>query len=153
MTYTITVEKFHETYDELKHLYLSHYQEMQTRLKSEGVETSDYNPRLDEYEKASIGGWLLTIVARLDSVAVGYCNVYITNDMHNRDLIAIEDALYVDVNHRNGLGKKIVQFGMNELKNRGVKRLNVSAMTDLNVAKLWERMGAKHTAHSMTFVL
>jgi predicted N-acetyltransferase YhbS len=48
----------------------------------------------------------------------------------------MEDTIFVVKEHRNGVGKKLVQFGLNELKSRGVKRLLVSAMTDLRVAKL-----------------
>ncbi|HEY6019104.1 MAG TPA: GNAT family N-acetyltransferase, partial [Candidatus Paceibacterota bacterium] len=93
-----------------------------------------------------------TIIARYEGKAVGYCNVYITNDMHNRDLIAQEDTIFVTKSHRNGLGKELVKFGLKELKARGCKRLHVSAVTDLRVAKLWEHMGFKHAAHNMTYM-
>lgn len=151
MEYTIGLEGFDETYPEVEKLYREHYKEMTDRLAEEGIEMSPYNPRLDEYSRASKGGWLLTIIARHEGKAVGYCNVYITNDMHNRDLIAQEDTIFVTKKHRNGLGKELVKYGLSELKSRGVKRLHVSAVTDLRVAKLWERMGFKHAAHQMTY--
>ena len=151
MSYVITLEKFTDTYLELEPLYRQHYSEMIERLNKEDFEYSSYNPRLDEYGKACENGSLLTFVLRLEGVACGYINVYITNDMHNQDLIAQEDALYVLKNHRSGIGKKLVQFGIDDLRNRKVKRLNVNAMTDLRVAKLWERMGFKHTCHNMTY--
>lgn len=149
--YTIALEGFDATYPEVQTLYREHYQEMCDRLATQGIEMSPYNPRLDEYSKASNGGWLLTIIARHEGKAVGYCNVYITTDMHNQDLIAQEDTIFVTKSHRNGLGKELVKFGINELKSRGVKRLHVSAVTDLRVAKLWGRMGFKHSAHAMTY--
>ncbi len=149
--YTFHIEKFHENYDEMEPLYRLHYQEMTDRLLTQGIEYSPYNPRLDQYCIASEGGWLISYVVRLNLKAVGYCNVYVTNDMHNRDLIAQEDALYVLKDYRSGIGKKLVQFGIEDLRNRKVKRLNVNAMTDLRVAKLWERMGFKHTCHNMTY--
>jgi GNAT superfamily N-acetyltransferase len=151
MNYTFSVEKFTDTYLELEPLYRQHYKEMTDRLEAAGVRYSPYNPRLDEYAKASNGGWLLTFVLRTSGVACGYINVYITNDMHNHDCIAQEDTLFVTKEHRNGVGKKLVEFGLNELKKRGVKRLNVSAMTDLRVAKLWKRMGFKEAATQMTY--
>ena len=151
MTYTIALESFDASYPEVQALYREHYQEMTDRLAECGIDMSPYNPRLDEYSKASNGGWLLTIIARFDGKAVGYCNVYVTHDMHNRELIAQEDTLFVTKSHRNGLGKKLVRFGINELRNRGVKRLHVSAVTDLRVAKLWQRMGFKHAAHNMIY--
>lgn len=151
MNYTIGLEGFDESYPDLEPLYREHYKEMCDRLAEQGIEMSPYNPRLGVYSNASREGWLLTIVARIEGNAVGYCNVYITNDMHNGDLIAQEDTLFITKNHRNGIGKKLVQFGMEELKKRGVKRLNVQAATDLRVAKLWQRMGYKHSAHNMTY--
>lgn len=149
--YTYHLEKWHENWQELEPIYRQHYADMTERLAKQGIHYSPFNWRLDEYLRASNGGWLLSYVARLEGKAVGYCSVYITNDMHNRDLIAQEDALYVLKEHRSGIGKKLVEFGLNDLRNRGVKRLNVNAMTDLRVAKLWERMGFKHTCHSMTY--
>lgn len=151
MNYTMTVEKFTETYRELEPLYRQHYKEMTDRLGEAGIHYSPYNPRLEEYGKASDGGWLLTFVLRADGVVCGYINVYVTNDMHNNDLIAQEDTVFVVREHRNGVGKRLVKFGIEELRSRGVKRLNVSAMTDLRVAKLWKRMGFKEAATQMTY--
>jgi len=151
VNYTMTVEKFTDTYRELEPLYRQHYKEMTDRVGEAGIHYSPYNPRLQEYGKASDGGWLLTFVLRLDGVACGYINVYVTNDMHNNDLIAQEDTVFVVKEHRNGVGRKLVKFGIEELRSRGVKRLNVSAMTDLRVAKLWKRMGFKEAATQMTY--
>jgi len=152
MNYEITLENFRETYNELEPLYRQHYSEMVERLKADGVDDySPYNPRLDEYVRAGDGGWLLTFVLRLDGQAVGYSNVYLTNDMHNQDLIAQEDTIFVLKEHRNGVGKKMVKLILEELRSRGVKRVLVSAMTDLRVAKLWRRMGFKDVATQMIY--
>ena len=152
MNYEINIEKFKDTYKELEPLYRQHYSEMVERLKADGVDDySPYNPRLDEYIRAGEGGWLLTFVLRLDGKAVGYSNVYLTNDMHNQDLIAQEDTIFVLKEHRNGVGKKMVRWILEELRSRGVKRVLVSAMTDLRVAKLWRRMGFKDVATQMIY--
>ena len=150
MNYTITLEKFKETYSELEPLYRQHYSEMVERLAGQGVHYSPYNPRLDEYIRAGDGGWLLTFVLRLDGKAVGYSNVYITNDMHNQDLIAQEDTVFVLKEHRTGWGRKLIRAVHEELEKRGVKRLNITTATDLRVSKLLSRMGYQHTAHAMT---
>lgn len=147
----MALEGFDESYPELEVLYREHYAEMCARLEADGIQMSPYKPRLDEYSRASRGGWLLTIVVRHEGSAVGYCNVYVTNDMHNGDLIAQEDTVFVTRAHRNGIGKKLVQFGIEELRGRGVKRLLVSAVTDLRVAKLWARMGFRPVAQNMVF--
>jgi len=124
---------------------------MDERLVGQGVHYSPYNPRLDEYIRAGDGGWLLTFVLRLEGKAVGYSNVYVTSDMHNQDLIAQEDTIFVLKEHRNGVGKKMVRIILEELRSRGVKRVLVSAMTDLRVAKLWKRMGFTEVATQMIY--
>lgn len=151
MSYTYHLGKHRETFDELEPLYRQHYQEMIDRLAKDGIEYSAYNPRWEEYWKASDGGWLLTFILRHEGKAVGCSNVYLTNDMHNQDLVAQEDTIYVLPDHRNGVGKKFVKVILEELKERGVKRVNVSAMTDLRVAKLWKRMGFKESAIQMIY--
>ena len=151
MSYSFGLEGFESSYLELEPLYREHYAEMCTRLEAEGVAMSPYNPRLDVYAKASREGWLLTIVARHEGKAIGYCNVYLTQDMHNGDLIAQEDTVFITRTHRNGIGKQLVKFGMDELKRRGCKRLYVDAATDLRVAKLWQRMGYKNVATKMSY--
>lgn len=151
MTYEIAQEKFRESFDDLLPLYRMHYSEMQARLAADGVPIADFAPRLDQYNRAADAEYLLNYVVRLDGAAVGYSNIYITNDMHNGELIAQEDTIYMLPEHRNGVGKKLSKFILEDLKQRGVKRLSVTAITDLRVAALWKRMGFKHTAHHMTF--
>jgi GNAT superfamily N-acetyltransferase len=151
MSYSITIEKFTDTYLELEPLYRQHYSEMVERLAGQGIVYSPYNPRLHEYGEACKRGDLITYVLRLNDSACGYTNVYLTSDMHNGDLISQEDTLFVLKDHRNGVGKKLVQFVLEDLRSRGVKRLMVSAMTDLRVAKLWGRMGFKEAATQMIY--
>lgn len=139
-----------DSYRELEPLYRQHYAEMVERLELQGIPCSPYNPRLDQYEAASKGGWLLTFVATFEGKAIGYSNVYLTNDMHNGDLIAQEDTVYIVPEHRNGIGRKLILEVHEELKRRGVKRLNITTATDLRVSKLLSRLGYKHAAHAMT---
>jgi len=150
VTYKVTRPSFEESYLRLEPLYRRHYGEMRERMQSLGVETSPYNPRLDEYIRASRGGWLLTFVLDFGEDPVGYCNVYVTNDMHNRDLIAREDAIYVVPEHRHGAGRMLAGEVHKELKKLGVLRMDISTSTDLRVSKWLERQGYKHTAHCMT---
>lgn len=151
LNYAFSCESFEATYSELESLYREHYAEMTERLAGLGVQVAGYAPRLPHYIAADRGGWLLTLVLRDDGMAVGYCNVYITNDMHNGELIAQEDTVFVTKAHRNGVGKKLVQYGISILKERGVKRLLVAASTDLRVAKLWKRMGFKEVAMHLAY--
>lgn len=156
MQYKIDLERGDLNLPELETLYRTHYGEMQARLEGDGFRVSDFDMRLDVYLDAWKTGRLLNFVARPvggedDGKAVGYANVYLTHDMHNRDFIATEDAIYVLPAHRNGLGRKIVKHALADLRARGVRRVNVNPVTDLRVAKIWQRMGFREVAVRMTF--
>lgn len=151
MSYTFHLGRHRESFEELEPLYRQHYEEMLARLKKDGIEYSPYNPQWERYFKAGDEGWLLTFILRYEGKAVGCSNVYVTNDMHNGDLIAQEDTIYVVPEHRNGIGRKFTKVILAELKERGVKRLNVSAMTDLRATKLWKRLGFKESATQMMY--
>lgn len=152
MSYTVALERIGQNYAEMEPIYRQHYEAMRGRLAESGVKLSDYNPRRSRYEDANNEGWLLHFVLRCDGRAVGYSNIYVTNDMHNGDLIAQEDTIYVVPEHRNGSGRLLARSVHKDLKERGVKRLNVTTATDLRVSKWLERQGYKHTAHCMTLV-
>jgi len=150
--YSISIEHGSVTLTELFPLYTTHYREMQARLKRDGIDIPGFNPRIDEYVKGWNAGHIVNYVVRdQDGAAVGYSNIYLTNDMHNGQLIAQEDTIFVLREHRNGIGRKLASFILADLQARGVKRVHVSAVTDLRVAKIWERMGFKHAAHSMIY--
>lgn len=151
MSYTMAIEPLTEIYSELEPVCREHYAEMVKRLESLGMDVSPYNPRLDEYFKASRAGYLKTFVLRHEGKIVGYSNIYFTNDMHNHDKICSEDVLFVTKAHRSGVGRKFAQFGLQEMKKYGAKRLQVVALTDLRVAKLWKRMGFKEVGVQMVY--
>lgn len=149
--YAFSIENGADNYPEIEPLYRAHYGEMRARLAGAGVAVADFAPRLDIYFSYWRAGNLLNYIVRKDGAAVGYANVYLTSDMHNGELIASEDAIYLLRPHRNGTGRHLVKFILADLERRGVKRVNVQAVTDLRVAKIWERMGFRHTAHAMTY--
>lgn len=151
MTYQIALERVDLSYEEMEPLYRQHYGEMKARLAADGIEIGDYNPRLKQYFEAAAGGWLLGYVVRKEGKAVGYSNVYLTNDMHNGELIAREDTVYILPEHRNGIGKRLVKHILEDLKARGVKRVHISPVTDLRVAKIWKRMGFREAATLMIY--
>lgn len=152
MIYVFTVENAEHNVSELFPLYCQHYAEMQARLGADGVDIPDFKPQLERYFQAARAGYLHNFVVRTDEGdPVGYCNVFTTTDAHNSELIAREDTVYILPEHRNGVGKRLVKFGLSQLRSMGVKRLHVTAMTDLRVEKLWRRMGFKPVATAMIY--
>lgn len=149
--YKICMVNGHDWHEQIEPLYKRHYAEMKARLEADGVGIGDYNPRLDRYFEAMDRGDLLTFIVLDERTVVGYSNIWLTNDMHNSDLIAQEDTIFVEKEHRNGLGRKLAGAILEELRKRGVKRVNISPVTDLRVGKIWQRMGFKPVAQIMTY--
>lgn len=150
--YTFHVEKGHENFRELMPLYKAHYDETQERMIADGFRPSGpFNPRLDQYLQAWIAGHLLNYVIRFNGEAVGASNIYLSTDMHSGDFFAAEDTIFVRKDHRNGVGKKLTRFILDDLKKRGVKYAIVDAVTDLRVAKVWKRMGFRERAIQMVY--
>lgn len=149
--YCFSIENGVENLTEIFPLYVAHYREMQERLKAQGINIPAFNPRIDEYVKAWASGALVNYIVRNDGKPVGYSNIYITNDMHNGELIAQEDTIFVLKEHRNGIGRKFSKFILAHLKSRAVKRLCVTALTDLRVVKLWKRMGFESVGSAMIY--
>lgn len=150
--YQISLENARETCDEMYPLYARHYREMQERLGRDGVTIPDFKPRLESYFKAADAGYFLHYVVRVATgKAVGYCNMYLTNDMHNGEFMAKEDTVYILPEHRNGIGRKLVLHVREDMRQRGVRRIIVNPVTDLRVGKIWERMGFKPVAQVMVY--
>lgn len=149
--YVIARESGDANYGELEPLYKQHYGEMRERLSANGQEIGEFNPRLNEYFEAWGAGWLLNYVVRLEGEPVGYANIYLTNDMHNGELIAQEDAIYMLPEHRNGTGKKLAQRILDDLREMGVKRAFIEPVTDLRVEVIWQRMGFEPLATKMVY--
>lgn len=149
--YSIRLERGDHNWWELDPNYRKHYAETTARLEKEGIKVSPYNPRLDQYFRAFREGWLLNFVARFEGKPVGHCNVYITNDMHNGDLIAQEDMLYVVPEHRKGLGRELTKAVLKELQARDVKRAYITTPTDPRVSHLCRRLGFKDLAQQLVY--
>ena len=151
MNYSFHIVNGHELHPVLEPLYRAHYSEIQDRLKEAGSPVGPYNPQLTEYFAAMDRGTLLTFIVVESETVVGYCNIWLHKDMHNGEEMASEDAIFVLKSHRNGVGKLLVKFILGHLKSLGVKRVTISAVADLRVAKIWKRMGFRHVAEMMTF--
>ena len=93
---------------------------------------------------------MFTFIVRTETgEPVGYSNVYLTNDMHNGELIAREDTVFIAPDHRNGVGRRLVRFILDTMKAKGAKRFAIQPVTDLRVGKIWQRMGFRPVAETM----
>lgn len=149
--YSFAVERGDLNYSELEPLYRMHYAEMQRRLAKDGIPVADYNPRLDQYFPSFASGELVNFVVRLNGEAVGYCNVWVTNDMHNGERIAQEDTIFIHPDHRNGIGRRMVKIVLHHLQRIGVRRVSVSSVTDTRADKLMLRLGFRPNAVQLIY--
>lgn len=139
--YAFAVEKLSATFPEIKSIYAAHHKEMNERLERDGFLTAPFNLNERMFFGYNDAGSLLHCTARHKGKAVGYANFYIVKTIHEQELISKDDAIYVVPAHRNGVGKKLVEFAVRELKARGAKKIFISSTTDKRASKLWERMG------------
>jgi hypothetical protein len=149
--YTLSIENGADNYPELVELYRTHYDEMRARLAKDGVAVGRFGMRVDVYMHYWRAGFLINYVARKDGAAVGYCNCYLTDSMHSGERIAKEDAIYMLPGHRNGTGRKLARFVLDDLRTRHVKRLDINPRTDPRAVVLWTRLGFKLTGVTMTY--
>ena len=149
--YTMAVEQGHENLAEIEPLYRMHYAEMKARLDEAGSPIGDYAPQYERYLSAWKAGYLVNFVLRFQGKPVGYSNIFVMPDMHNSELIAREDTIYVMPEHRNGCGRELAKYVIQGLRNVGVKRLTITSATDLRSGIVWKRMGFKPIAECLTY--
>jgi GNAT superfamily N-acetyltransferase len=151
VTYQFHMVNIREWYPALEPLFRKHYAEMQARLAEDGTPIGDYNPRLETYFQAADRGEYRVFIVLQNDAIIGYCSVWTTEDMHNSEPIATEDALYVVPECRKGVGRPLVKFVLEYLQGIGIKRVTITPVTDLRVGKIWSRMGFKPVAELMTY--
>jgi GNAT superfamily N-acetyltransferase len=151
--YTISIEPFEDAFADFEPLTRLHYEEMRSRLAAEGIPIGPYKPRFDVYRRAANDGYLFTFVVRKeDGEAVGHATIYLQQSMHNSEYFAREDTMYIRPDHRNGIGRRLVKFILETMKEKGAKTFVCQAGTDLRVGKLYKRLGFQPTAETMTLV-
>lgn len=151
MSYTYAVEKMADVWDEFEPLARMQYAEMVDRLAPMGREHAPFNPLKETYLSYNERGLLTLFTIRHDGVPVGYAMVYVMPDMHNQELVAREDTLYVHPDHRRGVGRNLVKKILEALRVSGVKRVEVEVTTDPRVAHAWRRMGFQDTSTRLSY--
>lgn len=150
--YRFGIENLQANDKEFEPLFRQHYAEMAERLQAEGCFIGPYNPDKASYIAQNESGGLVHYTVRtLEGRAVGYGNIYLYRSMHTQEYSALEDTIYILPAHRNGVGRKFLKSILEDLKRRGVRQLQATAMTDPRAAKLWQRIGFKPVATVMVY--
>lgn len=147
----IRIEQLREITNEIYPLAESHYNELKDSLKKNGIDYPEFNPNVENCIQGNETGHIIVYTARVDGELVGYLFVQLFYNVFNYDFNAQELSFYVKKNHRNGIGKRLAFFCLNDLRNRKVKFLQVTASVDMRVTKLWQRIGFKPVSHSLLY--
>ena len=148
MDYTISLEDYNDTLQELMPMYRRAYEEMLGFIP-ESLKRQGFDPWVEAYTLSNIEKTLLLFVVRKGTEAIGYCIMFVTRDLKDNQLIAYEDYIYLEPGHRNGLGKYLAKFVIAELTARGIKRITVSVLRGTGLELVWSRLGFKVTATQM----
>jgi len=106
--YSITLANFENACNEgLLELMQEFHEECQSKCQED---IGKFNPRLDVYETASYGKYLITYLLKLDEQLIGYCIIFLDQNMHTSELLAEEDSIYIRPEYRNGIGTKLAKF-------------------------------------------
>ena len=148
MDYTISLEDYNDTLQELMPMYRRAYEEM-LGFVPESLDRQEFDPWVEAYTLSNIEKTLLLFVVRKGTEAVGYCIMFVTRDVKDSQLMAYEDYIYLEPGHRNGLGKYLAKFIIAELTARGIKRVTVSVLKGTGLELVWSRLGFKVIATQM----
>jgi len=140
LKYSFQIEGFEDIYDELLENY---------RLFNE--ETDVYQRELNINKKGFIAlektGEFKMFTIRKDKELIGQCGVYITHSMHNDDVLANEDFMFIKKEHRGGLlfykfTKTIEEY----LKKNKINEIITCSRIENGTDDLLQRMGYKKIA-------
>jgi GNAT superfamily N-acetyltransferase len=135
---TYQVEHFTNIYEEMKPLNAAHFEEI-----ASFKDQFPLNPNYDQYLALDKAGVCHTVTCRNAGELIGYYISFVMPHMHYRDCIfAINDIVFIAKEYRGGsVGKRLIQFALNELTKMGVHRVCLHVKTSNDFGVLLERMG------------
>lgn len=107
------------------------------------LENLNRNEKIKKWKKHyNIGN---VIVAERNGKILGYCRYEDNAQYDNKDIDSEIIALYIDYNNRgNGIGRKLVEHVINDLKNKNKTKMIIWCLEKNNNARIfYEKMGGK----------
>lgn len=100
-------------------------------------------PNLAAYAEMCKQGALLTFVAYDDLLFIGYATIIIVRDPHNTDrTLATQDGIYIVPSHRNGTGRRFIQWQDRYLERIGISEIIRHArVTAPTAARVYQSLG------------
>lgn len=135
---SFNVENWSDVKQEASTLWEAHWEEVgQNKIKMK------LNPDLDKLDRLNNAGMLHCVIARNDSIIVGYHASIIDTLMHYKDVLAAKGDLYwLHPDQRKGtIGIKLLKEVERTLKARGVQVIYDITKLYLDHGKIFERLG------------
>lgn len=153
-TYEIAVEPGQEVWAEMQPILIEHYEEIRQRqIAEDDYDPGPYNPRHDQYMQSFLSGHFVMYIMRFEGQIVGYYGAWLTHDMTNSAYACNDAGFYVTPDHRKGSGRKLLNYAIKDMRERGVTNFNLAVMDDMRLEKLLTRMGFVRLGVGMRKVL
>lgn len=129
------IEPLEKCWNEAMVLANQHWEETET------YRGQQFRPDLARYAAYEKGGWFLGFTGRDGERLIAYAGIYLVPDMHTQELLATEDAFFIDKEHRRGRTfLRFYQFIESEIAQRGAKRIMFTAPQTNGTGRLLERL-------------
>jgi len=133
--YLIQAERFRDVLPELQPLHEAHW--LETEKHRQGLRLE---PDYDAMAADERAGRLLQFTVRHTGALVGNLRLYVVQSRHTRNLLAVEDTLYISPAHRGGLlGLKLVRYAESCLVSIGVREIEADSKLINNADVLMRR--------------
>jgi len=137
-TITYQVEQIRTVYAEAENLLVAHWNEIAM------YKDIHIDPNLQRYLSLEQYGCCVLCTVRAEARLVGYVVYLISRNMHYNLLEALGDLHYLHPDYRkSGIGLKMLKFGEEEMRRRGVVLLigRTKADPQLNHGAIFEHLG------------
>ncbi len=147
--YTLQPERFISVLGELMPLHQEHWQE--TEAYRHGLML---NPDYEYVAECEARGEYVLLTIRREGALVGNYGLFFSRSHHTRTLIASEDTMYIQPDHRVGrLFLSFSRYGEDVSRALGAKELRLTAKLENKVSEMLPRMGYRHVANQFVKML
>lgn len=147
--YTLQPERFITVLSELMPLHQEHWGE--TEAYRHGLQL---NPDYEYVAECEARGEYILLTARREGALVGNYGLFLTRSHHTRTLIASEDTMFLQPDHRVGrLFLSFSRYGEDIARLLGASELRLTAKLENKVSEMLPRMGYRHVANQFVKIL
>lgn len=142
-------EKLSECWDESWPLFVSHWEETEQYRHQQKLNPD--KDRLFAYERMGIYYYY---TARDENKLIGHCGMYVMLSVHTQELIATEDTWFLlPENRKSGTGIRLHNFVKDEMKNKNVTEIMMTAKLSNKAGQIMEKLGYQHIANQYSLHL